>query len=235
MYWRLEPSGAVRMIMTRWRSSDGAYSLAVALEGGPGPLTQARSLQVARRTTERLLVSATLDQEVIAPGAALTGRVTVRTPSGAPVIGATVVLAMPRAEAQTVATGEDGTVAFRITAPLFLAGPFEAQTLAVRVSHGAHGTLAIGVPYTLARTEYRVSLVAANHHLVPEVASSVFVQVTNLRGQPAPAGTSVEVSGPGVAQGTRVEADADGIAEVPVRIPLGAAGRVDAAHPAMPE
>ena len=226
---RTRVSGAVTFDVALPASApDGAYSINATLEGGPGATASTRAFQVARRTTERLLVSATLDQEVIAPGAALTGRVTVRTPSGAPVIGATVTLSMPRADPQTLTSGDDGAVAFRITSPLFLAGQFEVQSLTVRVQHAAHGALAIAVPYTLARSEWRVTVVAGQRYVVPEVPTSLYLQVIDLRAHPAPAGTSVEVTGPGIAPGTRAEVDADGFAEVPMRLPLGAAGRVDA-------
>lgn len=208
---------------------DGAYTITVSIEGGPGTLNVQRDVQVARRTTERLMVSATLDREVFAPGATMSGQVRVRTPSGAAVPGASVVLTLPRGESRTVQTGDDGIVVFEMTAPLFLSGPFETQSLGVRVQHGAYGTLAIAVPYTLARTEHRVRVVAAHRYVVPELPTSLFVQVTDMRDGPPPVGTSVELSGPGIAPGARAAVSAEGFAEIPMLLPLGAAGRVDPA------
>ncbi len=88
---RTAASGAVSAELPLAASvAPGTYTLQTRSEDGE--LSAQRSLEVFQRTTERLLASIALDQEMVLPGAALTGRVHVSTPSGSPVRGARVSL-----------------------------------------------------------------------------------------------------------------------------------------------
>ncbi|MFO0694355.1 MAG: MG2 domain-containing protein [Polyangiales bacterium] len=213
-------------------ATDGSYTVVAELRADVGNVTAMRSVQIGRRTTERLLVTATLEQEVVAPSGLLVGLVRVRTPSGATVSGASVTVATPSGTPQSFSTNDEGLAPFRIQAPAYLAGDLEEQSLTVRVSHPAYGTLHVPVAYTLSRTEVRVEAVAANGGLVPDVPTSVFLHVTDVRGHEVPAGTTIDVEGSGVDGRTqRVATDRHGFAEVRMRIPEGEAGPIEEAGP----
>lgn len=137
---------------------DGDYTVRASVTNGVAGAQGVAHIRVGRRTVERLAVTASLDQEIVAPSGALTGHVTVRTPSGAAVQGARVELRVrDRAEPMVVTTAEDGAAAFHLSAPAFLSGDVGQETLDVRAIHPAYGTLRIAASYVLARVEHTVA------------------------------------------------------------------------------
>lgn len=219
------PSGATTMdVPISASAQDGHYRIQVATVDHISAATTQRSVRVGRRTVERLLVNARLDQRVVPPGGELTGEVTVRTPSGAPVLGADVQLQVG-SNTTALTTDGEGIARFRVQAPAFLSGDVAHQSISVRVQHGAHGTLHIGAPYLLSRVEWRIEASAENGALVPEVPTRAWLSVTNAFGEPAPEGTEVDVEGPAVERGrAHVTVDAHGLAAVPMRVGAGDAG-----------
>ncbi|MGE0784107.1 MAG: MG2 domain-containing protein [Sandaracinaceae bacterium] len=208
----------------------GSYTvLAEPIE--PGGPTASRSIQVWRRTVERVQAEVRLegaDEDGVAllrPGGPLRGRVRVTTPSGTPIRGATVEVT-PRADAEptTLSTDANGDARFDLRAPSFLAGEVSREQLIARATHAAYGTIATSASYVLSRTPAVVSLSAEGGALVPEAESTLFVSVSDPRGRPLPGGTEVVVRGLGVAGSeARVTIDDKGFAEVPVTLPRAAA------------
>jgi hypothetical protein len=182
-------------------------------------------VRIGRRTVERLMAEARVDQPVVAPGGRVTGSVAVRTPSGSPVRGARVEIRLPGvAQPVLVETDVQGLARFAINAPAYLAEPIEPLTMDVRVAHRAHGTVRTATTVTMARVPYGIEAVAGAGGLVPEVASTVYLTLTDPRGAPPPAGTVVSVTGAGVQGGSwRGSTDAHGLVAVPMRVPRAAA------------
>jgi len=198
------------------------------IEGGLAP-EASRDIEVTRRTVERLQASVALDQDLVQPGGELTGRVTVRSPSGSPVRGARVeIVVRGSSEPLVLTSGADGVAQFRTQAPAYLAGDVGGEQVEARVVHPAHGTIAARASYLLARIQWVVEATQAGGAAVPEVDSEVFLHVHDPRGRPIGAGTKLRISGLGLPGGaTEVETDARGLAVVEVRLPRGAASRRD--------
>jgi len=208
---------------------DGMYTLSAQALDGVAMANAAIAVRVGRRTVERLLVTATLDQALVPPSGTLSGRVSVRTPSGSAVRGARVEVRVAggRSEPIVLETDGEGLARFRTTAPAFLSGDVATQSVDVRAIHPAHGTLRTVATYQLARVEWVVAATAAAGALVPEVDTEVYVAVSDPRGRPAPANTPIVATGPAVRGGSQqATTDANGLAVVPMRLPRGAAATV---------
>lgn len=195
---------------------------------GPS-LATSRSIQVWRRTVERLLGEVELrgqDEDglaLVVPGAQLRGTVWARTPSGTPVRGAAVELRVrPDAEPLRLTTGADGGARFEVRAPAFLSGDVGRETLTARIVHAAHGTIDASAPYLMARARAVVEVTPRGGALVPELPGTLLLAVRDPRGRPLPEGTPVVVRGAGV-DGGRAMLDAHGLADVSVVLPRGAA------------
>ncbi len=203
---------------------DGAYAVRVRLDDSIAEAEAYGQFQVARRTVERLLVDATLDQRVVAPSARLTGTVRVRTPSGVPIANAAVVLNVEGRTTELL-TDAEGVAPIRLQAPAYLSGDVAAQQVIVRVSHPAHGVLHVATSYLLSRVEWRVEATAENGGLVPEVDAEALLLVTDPRGEPIAAGSELVVTGAAVPRGTAtLRVDRHGLAVLAMRVPDGAAG-----------
>ncbi|MDQ3037452.1 MAG: MG2 domain-containing protein, partial [Myxococcota bacterium] len=204
-------------------ASAGSWTVRVT-SAEPGTIEAARSIDVVRRTVERLAVSVTLERELIEPGGALRGTVEVKTPSGTPVRGARVLVSVGDDDAPPLelVTDDDGLARIDAQAPSFLAGEVSVMHVVARVTSAAYGTLAASAPYTLARTRWLVAATPEAGGLVPEVESELFLSVADPRGRPIAAGTEIEARGIGL-RGGRVTAttDAHGIAAIRVRLPRG--------------
>jgi hypothetical protein len=228
---RTSASGVVTAELALPASAEvGMYRVLVEVPGDPpGPRAE-RMVQVWRRTVERLLGEVELagrDRDgvaLVAPGGPLRGRVWARTPSGTPVRGATVEVRV-RADAEPVelTTGPDGAAAFDLRAPSYLSGDVGRATLQARIVHPAHGTLVVTADYLMARVRALVEATPRGGALVPEVASSLYLGVTDPRGRPLREGTVVAVRGDGVPPGTEVRLDGRGYVEVPITLPRAAA------------
>ncbi|MCC7536185.1 MAG: hypothetical protein IT379_08225 [Deltaproteobacteria bacterium] len=184
-----------------------------------------REVAVGTRRYARLFASVRTSPDTAAPHAPVSIEVTVTTPSGAPVRGAVADVVLDgeqRAQATTDAAGR-ATVAMH--APAYLTHDTGIVVATATVRHPAHGAttasalLRLAVPHSLT-----VEAVAENAGLVPEVPGRVYVRLADGAGEPPPAGTEIEVTGPAVMSGrARATTDAHGIAVVPTRLPLGAA------------
>lgn len=181
----------------------------------------ARAFTVGRRTVERLLAELTIDQRVVRPRQRVTGRVSVHTPSGAPVVGATVDVSQDNGDPTTVSTDDEGIAIFELSAPGYLSGDVLHASVVARISHPGHGALHVMGSYVLARTRFQVEVHAASGGVVPGVPTFAYLRVSDPLNEPAPAGTSVEVSGPAVRGGLhRGAVDAHGLLEVPIELAL---------------
>lgn len=237
----LDPRGAPAAEAHASTGQSGAVSADLVIPPGADPgswtlvvsgedVQQAqRSILVVQRTVERLDVRVTLDHELLEPGATVRGRVQVSTPSGSPVRGATVLVSLgdPSATALELVTDELGVARIDGHAPSFLSGDVATMTVIARVTHAAYGTLAASATYTMARTRWLVTATPEAGGIVPELDTELFLSVADPRGQPIAAGTELEVRGLGL-RGGRASAstDAHGIAQVTVRLPRGAAARM---------
>jgi hypothetical protein len=206
-------------------AAEGYYRVSAQALEGVATASAARGIRVGRRTVERLLVTATLDQAVVPPSGTLSGHVEVRTPSGAVVRGARVTVTVAgRDEPLALTTDATGTARFRTTAPAFLQGDLATGVVDVAVAHPAHGALRTRTTYQLARVEWIVAATPSSGGLVPEVDTELFLAVSDPRGRPAPADTALVVKGPGVRGGSQqATVDGHGLAVVPMRLPRGAA------------
>ncbi|MEZ4329216.1 MAG: MG2 domain-containing protein [Polyangiales bacterium] len=180
-----------------------------------------RGFVVGRRTVERLLAELTLDQRVVRPRQRVTGRVAVHTPSGAPVVGASVAIEQALGQGTQAVTDDAGVAEFALSAPSYLLGDMGTTEVTVRISHPGHGALHLGGSYVLARTRFQVEVHAASGGVVPGVPTFAYLRVSDALGEPAPEGSTVEVSGPAVPGGRhRALTDAHGLVQVPVALDL---------------
>ncbi|MCB9659857.1 MAG: hypothetical protein H6726_19565 [Sandaracinaceae bacterium] len=203
-------------------AGNGSYHVVAQVTLPQGEtLNGTRGFVVGRRTVERLLAELTIDQRVVRPRQRVTGRVSVHTPSGAPVVGAAVAISQPRGESAQVVTNDDGVATFELAAPSYLSGDVAHQELTARITHPGHGALHVGNTYILARTQFQVEVRAASGGVVPGVPTFAYLRVSDPLSEPAPAGTSVEVSGPAVRGGHHTATtDAHGLIEVPIELAL---------------
>lgn len=218
------PDGVVHVAVALPEAAmDGGYTVQASTTDAIASANGNRSFTVARRTVERLLVTVEIDQVVVPPSARVTGTVTVRTPSGAPVPGAQVTL-VAGDEPTELQTGDDGTASIRIQAPAYLASDVAMQQVVAQVRHPAHGAMAAAASYLLSRVAWKVEARAEAGALVPETDGEVYIAVTDPRGGPAPAGTEIEVRGD-LVRGRQVRrtVGAHGLAAIPARVPEGAA------------
>ncbi|MBN8609963.1 MAG: hypothetical protein J0L92_05235, partial [Deltaproteobacteria bacterium] len=229
---RTRASGAVSVDLSLPTSAaPGTYYLVA--RSTDNELSEQRNLEVFQRTTERLLASITLDREMLLPGQAITGNVRVTTPSGSPVRGAAVSLWLQSGEGTPVelVTDGEGRAAIDLRAPSFLSGEVSTHTMLARVVHAAYGTIVATAGYTLSRSRWQVTARAETGGLVPEIESTLFLSVSDARGRPIPANQEVEIRGLGTIAGqTTARTDARGLAELRVRLPRGAAARMQGGH-----
>ncbi|MEZ4338677.1 MAG: MG2 domain-containing protein [Sandaracinaceae bacterium] len=228
-------TGASGVVTAALELPDGAEAghyrvRAVVLGEESGPEVS-RSVQVWRRTVERLLAEVHIDRAdedgvaLVRPGGPLAGRVEVTTPSGTPVRGASVeVRVREGAPPVELVTNGEGVAAFDLRVPTYLAGDVGSNTLTARATHSAYGTITASARYIVSRVPAVVSASARGGALVPEVDSTVYVSVSDPRGRPLIRGTEIVVRGPGLpADGRTAQLDPKGFAEVVVRLPRGAA------------
>ena len=224
---RTSPSGvAILDVPLPASMPDGMYTV-TAQTGDTWTANQAVTVRVGRRTVERLMAVARVDQEIVAPSARVTGRVTVRTPSGSPVRNATVEIRLgAETPPVTARTDAEGIAAFSLSAPAYMASDIESQMLDVRVVHRAYGTVRTAASFTMARVPFAIEATASAGGVVPEVLSPVYLTLTDPRGEPPHAGTAVIVRSVGVPGGRwRGTTDAHGVVEVPMRLPGGSAAQ----------
>ncbi|MBI2895179.1 MAG: hypothetical protein HYY06_16615 [Deltaproteobacteria bacterium] len=191
--------------------------------------------RVGTRVFDRLFATVRAPDQAVAPHAPARIEVAVRTPSGAPVRGASVELEVDGRSAGAAMTRHDGVATFDVRAPAYLEHDTGIVGVTAVVRHAAHGqitangSLRLAVPLAL-----HVEAVAPNAGLVPEVGGVVWLVLADGSGRPPPEGTQVEVRGAAVGpRAARVRTDAQGIAELPVRLPRGAATAIEGAEEAV--
>lgn len=199
---------------------EGWVSVAARIEG----VQFSTNFRVGQRVWERIFAHAEVLGGEIAPGAEATVRVAVTTPDAAPVRDASVTIDVAGQTIGTVTTDASGVASLVVHAPAYLSGDTGVASVQAHVSHPAYGSTDVGalmrvaVPLSLS-----IDVIAAHHALTPELEDVLYVSLIDSLGHPPPAGTRVEVSGAAVPRGTaRAETDVNGLAEVPVRLPIGA-------------
>lgn len=215
------PSGALELVVPL-SSAAPAGHVQVSIDDGVVS-TATTSFRVGTRTWERVMATLEVEPREVAPHARAVARLSVTTPSGAPVTGARVELTVDGSSNYTGTTGADGRAEIEIRAPAYLVHETGVVSVRAQITHPAHGsveafgTMRLAVPLALS-----IELVPRHGALVPELDDVLFVRLRDGAGDPPPAGTELEVEGPGVTNG-RARTDENGLAEVPLRLPLGAA------------
>ena len=196
----------------------------VTLRVGPS-LTRSVAFRVGTRTWERMLATVRVSPEEVAPHASATARVAVTTASGAPTAGATVQVTVDGRESYGGTTGPDGVANVAIRAPAYLVHETGIASVRASIAHAAHGSLEVSGYMRLAvPLALQLELVPRHGALVPEIDDVLYVRVRDGAGDPPPAGTEVIVMGPGLPSGgASARTDDNGLAEIPVRLPIGAA------------
>ncbi len=215
-------SGVVHLEMAIDESAPHGYATVIAeIEG---QLSQQVSFEVGTRTWERLLATLEVTDNQVAPGATTTAVVHVTTPSGSPVSGAQVTVHIGEAEFAGESDAE-GNARVQVVAPAYYTADSAVVSLSADVTHPAHGSIVISDTMTLAvpRT-LSIEAYARNGGLIPEIDDVLYVRLKDGAGEPPAAGTELTIEGPAVRVGSRTfTTDAHGFAEIPLRVPLGAA------------
>ncbi len=238
-----DPNGAeLSRTETRTRAS-GAVSIDVPLAETAAPgnyrvtvesdelvVPVVRSIEVFERTLERIMMSIELSTRLVSPGGNVRGTVRVSTPSGTPVRNASVEFYASGdfPTAVTLTTGSDGTAVIDTPAPSYLSGDHQTVSAFARVVHPSYGTAVATAYYTLARSPFIIDATPEAGGLVPELSSELYLSVTDPLGNPVRAGIGLEVRGLGLPNGhAAVTTDAHGLAVLDVRLPRGAAARME--------
>ncbi len=189
-----------------------------------GDIAPTTGFRVGQRVWERIFAHADVTPEEVAPGGETTVRVAVTTPDATPVRDANVDVEVAGAAVGSALTDANGIATLLVHAPAYLSGDVGGASVHVHVSHPAYGSIEtfanmrVAVPLSL-----EIDVLAAHQWLTPELDDVLFVHLVDALGHPAPAGTRVEVSGPAVPGGTAsATSDENGLAEIRVRLPLGA-------------
>lgn len=191
----------------------------------PGQTQVSTSFRVGTRTYERLFGHLTVEPETVAPGAAARVLVHLTTTSGAPVRDAAVSVTVDDQEAITGTTDAAGEATIEVTSPFYLVHSSGWVPVTAEISHPAHGSVRafdrmhLAVPLSL-----RAEATPRHGALVPEIDDVLFVHVHDDLGNPPAQPTEVTVTGAAVRGGrATVTTDPNGLCEVPVRLPRGAA------------
>ena len=206
----------------------GDYLVTIGSDETVAPVN--RSIEVFERTLERILMSISLTTPMVSPGQNIRGTVSVTTPSGTPIRNANVEFyaSADYPTPVTLTTGTDGTAVIDTPAPAYLSGDALAISCFGRVVHPSYGTAVASASYMLARTPFLVEATPEAGGLVPELDSRLYLSVATPLGTPMRAGIQLEVRGLGLPGGRALATtDAHGLAMVTVRLPRGAAARME--------
>ncbi|MDP3276201.1 MAG: alpha-2-macroglobulin family protein [Deltaproteobacteria bacterium] len=228
--------GTARLGQSRVVTSDGGVShttvtIPTSAPHGQVPIVAVvqgerveTTVQIGRRTVERVFANLVLSERVVNPGARVTGRASITTPSGTPVSHAQVEISINNRSLGSYVTDRDGVAEIAFNAPEYLTQPVSSVVIVLRAVHPAHGTINARTTLTIARVPFEVDAEIANGALVPEVPQSIFLSIRDPRGVAAPASTTVTVEGPAIAGGRfRGTVDRHGILAVPARLPRNSA------------
>lgn len=191
-----------------------------------GQTRVAAEFEVGTRTYERLIARVEVEPSPVAPNAPATVIVSVSTVGGAPVIGALVGVQIDDVHA-VGRTGPDGVARVRTHAPAYLVHDTGSVEVVATITHPGHGSVrALGTMRLAVPLSLTIEVVPRHGVLIPEIDDVVYVRLRNGIGEPPSAPTEVTVEGPAVLSGRATAmTDANGIAEIPVRLPIGASSR----------
>lgn len=204
----------------------GAAQVSFTFEAGmqPGPYVfrigdQSTQVTLEEREEQSMMVDVALDARVVAPGTPIEGTITVTTPAGDPIAGATVLL--NGGEAQS--TDRRGRLSFRLPTPQSFTEEVLRQSLQVAVSHPSVGRRNASTSYQVARNRWVLTLLPETGQLIPGIPTRGFVSVLDHTGAPAPEGTRITVEGRAL-PGSSFEGQTNalGLLEVPLNLPDGA-------------
>jgi sporulation-control protein spo0M len=197
---------------------------------------QQTSFQVGQRTWERIFAHAEVSPAEVQPGGDAEVRVHVTTPDATPIVMAEVSVMVGSDVGGSATTDAAGDAVVRVHAPAYLAGETGSTGIRVHVAHPAHGAIDVtAVMHVAVPLALEVDVVPTHGALVPEIDDVVLVQLSDALGEPPPAGTEIEVTGPAIPHGSaRGRTDANGLVEIGVHLPIGASsGAFEEPHSTM--
>ena len=192
-------------------------------ESGSHRASATQTVQVGRRTRDRLLVTLDWPETQVPPGARFHPKVEVTAPSGAPARDARVFLHVQGAETLQARTDADGVARFDARAPAYLIAETGLVGVRAEIMHAAHGTaearrsLRLAAPLAL-----RVETAVQGGAIVPEVPSTLLLRIADAAGDPPAEDTAVTITGPGLRRPLTRGTDENGLVELDVRVPPGA-------------
>lgn len=192
-------------------------------------VTASASLVVAPSRDVPLLVSLAPERNIVEPDSTMAVEAVVRTGDGRPVEGARIeVPPVDRGgdgRPVTVTTDARGHASFRWRAP-GLGGAYSDAAISVSVSREGLGALGASTMVRVARVERAIAFGVEGGALVPSIGGRVYARVVEVDGTAAPAGVSVTMSGPRMANRTATT-DASGIAVFDLTLQALASGAQD--------
>lgn len=170
------------------------------------------SLTVAPSRDVPLLVSLAPERSIVEPESTISVEAVVRTGDGRPVRGARIdyPALTPTDHPGTTTTDARGHASFRWRAPA-LGSAYTDAAISIAASAEGLGSLGATSTVRVARVERAVSFGVEGGALVPSIGGRIFARVVEIDGSAAPAGVSVQMSGPRMADRTATT-DASGIA-----------------------
>ncbi|MGE0790818.1 MAG: MG2 domain-containing protein [Sandaracinaceae bacterium] len=203
---------------------EGAHTVRVRVRGQDETIAHFR---VGTRTYERLFATLEIEPEPVAPGASAMVHVELTTPSGAVVRDARVVITVDSERTYEATTDERGEARVEVTAPAYLSHESGLIDVMAELTHPAHGSVRVHEPMHLA-VPLALTVDAQPRHgvLVPEIDDVLYVRLHDALDRPPPAATEVTIEGPAIVGGrATAQTDANGIAEIRLRLPIGASSR----------
>lgn len=189
--------------------------------------TASASLVVAASRDVAMLVALAPERMLVEPDSTMAVEAVVRTGDGRPVQGARIEYppVNPGDRSGIATTDARGHASFRWRAPA-LGSAYMDTPVSVGVSREGLGALGASTIVRVARVERAVSFGVEGGALVPSIGGRVFARVVEIDGSAAPAGVSVQMSGPRMADRTATT-DASGIAVFDLTLTALASGTQD--------
>lgn len=199
---------------------EGSVSVSASIDGA----VASTAFRVGQRVWERIFAHADVTPDEVVPGGETHVRVVVTTPDATPVRDASVDVSVAGVPVGSATTDASGVAVLLVHAPAYLSGDTGAASVQAHVSHPAYGSIDVAAMMHVAiPLSLTIDVIAAHHALTPELDDVLYVQLVDPIGHPPAAGTRVEVSGAAVPGGSAsAETDVNGLAEVRVRLPIGA-------------
>ena len=189
--------------------------------------TASASFSVASSRDVPMIVSLAPERNIVEPDSTMAVEAVVRTGDGRPVQGARIEYppVNPGERSGTVTTDARGHASFRWRAPA-LGSAFMDASISVTASREGLGALSVSSTVRVARVERAASFGVEGGALVPSIGGRIYARVVEIDGSAAPAGVSVQMSGPRM-QDMTATTDASGIAVFDVTLHAIASGDQD--------